>query len=166
MARGKYEDWLTEDGLTRIRGWARDGATNKDIAHNIGISYTTLKDWIKKYPSFSASIKKGREPVLVKLEDNMLSRTNWRQVEEETEEIFVDSNGKKSKKKKTVKKWIPPDTAMMIFLAKNYMPDKYKDKPIERAEEFEDDGLLDAIKESQCKLVDDSDMIVGDDDDD
>lgn len=28
MARGKFEYWLTEDGLTLLEGWARDGLTD------------------------------------------------------------------------------------------------------------------------------------------
>ena len=168
MARPtKYDEWLTEDGLLKIKGWARDRATNKDIAHNIGVSYETLNDWSKKFPQLSDAIKKGREPILVNLEDSMLSRTEWKQVEEETEEIFVDSNGKKSKKNKIVKKWIPPDTAMMIFLAKNYMPKKYRDKPVyDDSEEYEDSGLLEQLSKSVSDedMRDDFDLIEGDDD--
>ena len=36
MARSRVEQWLTEEGLLRIQGWARDGLTDKQIAHNMG----------------------------------------------------------------------------------------------------------------------------------
>lgn len=44
----KYEKWLTPDGLVRIGGWARDGLTDEQIAHNMGISRSTLNAWKKK----------------------------------------------------------------------------------------------------------------------
>ena len=44
-----YKDWITEDGLIKLEGWARDGLVNEEIAHNIGIHPSTLYDWQKKY---------------------------------------------------------------------------------------------------------------------
>lgn len=32
MARGKFEYWLTEDGLTLLRGYARRGLNDEQIA--------------------------------------------------------------------------------------------------------------------------------------
>lgn len=29
MAKGKYEHWLTPEGLLKIEGWARDGLTDE-----------------------------------------------------------------------------------------------------------------------------------------
>ena len=33
----KFDQWLTEEGLLRIQGWARDGLTDKDISKNMRI---------------------------------------------------------------------------------------------------------------------------------
>ena len=49
MAKGKYEYWLTEEGLLLLEGWARDGLTDEQIASNIGIGYSTLQTWKGKY---------------------------------------------------------------------------------------------------------------------
>ena len=35
MARGKFEYWLTEDGLTLLNGWAREGLTDEQIAKTL-----------------------------------------------------------------------------------------------------------------------------------
>ena len=59
MARGKFGYWLTEDGLTLLEGWARDGLTDEQIAEKIGINRATLYDWKKKYPNISNALKKG-----------------------------------------------------------------------------------------------------------
>ena len=34
---GMIDKWLTEDALLLITGWARDGLTLEDIAHNMGM---------------------------------------------------------------------------------------------------------------------------------
>ena len=38
MAKGKYEYWLTPEGLIKLEGWARDGLTDEQIAVNIGVN--------------------------------------------------------------------------------------------------------------------------------
>ena len=32
MAKGKYEQWLTEEGLLQLEAWARNGLTDEQIA--------------------------------------------------------------------------------------------------------------------------------------
>ena len=57
-ARGKYQEWLTEDGLIRVEGYAREGLSDVQIAEKIRISLTTYYDWQNKYPELSEAIKK------------------------------------------------------------------------------------------------------------
>nr|WP_275583088.1 PIN-like domain-containing protein [Gracilibacillus alcaliphilus] len=45
----KYTNWITEEGLIKIEGWARDGLTDEQIAHNIGIRTSTLYEWKKRF---------------------------------------------------------------------------------------------------------------------
>lgn len=33
MAKGKYEYWISPEGLLKIEDWARMGLTNEQIAH-------------------------------------------------------------------------------------------------------------------------------------
>ncbi|MEK1833267.1 helix-turn-helix domain-containing protein [Priestia megaterium] len=61
MAKGKYEKWITEEGLVLLEGWARDGLTDEQIAHNVGVSRSTLNDWKKKYPDISDALKKEKK---------------------------------------------------------------------------------------------------------
>jgi hypothetical protein len=63
MARGKYQEWQTPERLALLEGWARDGLTDEQIAHNIGIRRPTLYDWKKKYSDISDALKKGKEIV-------------------------------------------------------------------------------------------------------
>ena len=55
MAKGKYEEWLTEEGITLLEGWARDGLTDEQIAKNMGVSHSTLYEWKKRYSEISES---------------------------------------------------------------------------------------------------------------
>lgn len=72
MAKGKYEYWLTEEGLLLLEGWARDGLTDEQIAHNIGISTSTLNNWKNKYVEILESLKKGKEVVDYAVENALL----------------------------------------------------------------------------------------------
>ena len=72
--KGKYRDWITEEGLLLIEGWARDGLTDEQIAHNIGIRRETLCVWKNKYPNISNALKKGKEVVDRQVENALLKR--------------------------------------------------------------------------------------------
>ena len=74
MAKGKYEKWLTEEGLIRIEGWARDGLTKEQIAHNMGINAKTLYVWENTYDPICNALKKGKEVVDRMVENSLLSK--------------------------------------------------------------------------------------------
>ena len=48
IAKGKYREWLEQDSLLMVEGWARQGLTDEQIAKNMGIKKTTFYDWLKK----------------------------------------------------------------------------------------------------------------------
>ena len=74
MAKGKYQRWLEPDGLTLLEGWARDGLTDEQIAHNMGISTATLYDWKNKFQDISEALKKGKEVVDIQVKNALLKR--------------------------------------------------------------------------------------------
>ncbi|WP_418482688.1 helix-turn-helix domain-containing protein [Frisingicoccus sp.] len=74
MAKGKYEYWLTPEGLLKLEGWARDGLTDEQIAQNIGISRSTLNAWKERYSDISDTLKRGKEVVDRKVENALLKR--------------------------------------------------------------------------------------------
>ncbi len=84
MAKGKYEKWLTEEGLIQLEGWARDGLTDEQISHNMCIKRQTLYDWKKRYPDISDTLKRGKEVVDRQVENALLKRALGYQFEEET----------------------------------------------------------------------------------
>ena len=90
--RGKYEDWLTEDGLLKVQGWARDGLSNEQIAHNIGINKDTLYEWQKRFSDFSDALKKGKEVVDREVENALLKRALGYEYDEVTQEPVTDKD--------------------------------------------------------------------------
>lgn len=70
MAKSKWDE--VKEKLIQVEGWARDGLTDEQIAHNLGIGYTTLREYKNKYPSFSTALKKGKEVVDYEVENALL----------------------------------------------------------------------------------------------
>lgn len=68
----KIDEWLEKDKLILLEGWARDGLTYEQIAHNMGIGLTTLKEWRQKEPSIQSTLKRGREVVDYEVENALL----------------------------------------------------------------------------------------------
>lgn len=117
MAKGKYQSWLTDDGLLRIEGWARDRLTDEQISKNIGIRSSTFYDWIKKYPEISEALKKGKAPVDVEVENALYKSACG----------FVGPDDK----------FYPPNMTAAIFWLKNRLPQKWRnnDKETPKADE-------------------------------
>ena len=74
MVRAQYKDWLTPDKLSVLQGWARDGLTDAQIAHNIGIRRPTLYDWKNKHPDIADALKKGKQVVDIQVENALLKK--------------------------------------------------------------------------------------------
>lgn len=130
MAKGKYEHWLSPEGLLKLEGWARDGLTDEQIAHNMGISRDTLIQWKKKFLDISDTLKKGKEIVDIQVENKLLQRALGYKYKETTKErVFNPDTGEtKMVVTKEVEKEVVPDTTAQIFWLKNRRPDKWKDK--------------------------------------
>lgn len=116
----KINEWLENDKLILLEGWARGGLTDEQIAKNIGINRTTLYDWKKKEVNIANALKKGKEVVDFEVENALLKRALGYEYEEETYE-----NGILTKK---VKKHVAPDTTAQIFWLKNRQVKKWRDK--------------------------------------
>ena len=158
MARkSKADEWLTPDGLLRVKGWALDGLIDEQIAHNMGIGVRTLTDWKKQYPAISAALKEGKAPVDIEVENALLKRALGFEYVETTTEIHDMPDGTQRKHIKKTTKMVVPDTAAAFIWLKNRRPDKWRDKPIEATAaegdlEQPDDALTAALREEAAKL--------------
>ena len=118
--RTSYKDWLSEDKLLLLEGWARDGLSDEQIAHNIGIRRETLWDWKKKHDNISNSLKKGKEVVDFLVENALLKNALGFKYEENV----VTRDGEII----NVEKFQAPNTVAQIFWLKNRKPDKWRDR--------------------------------------
>ena len=100
MAKGMYQKWLEDDNLVLLQGWKRNGLTDEQIAHNMGISVFTLNTWKRKFKQIRQSLKVGRE----------------------TANFIVE--------RELFQKAINGNTTAMIFWLKNNWRDKYNDSQL------------------------------------
>lgn len=130
MARVNAKDWITEEGLTKIQGWARDGLTDEQIAHNIGCSVKTLYNWKKAHLPILHALKRGKEVVDREVENALLKRALGYEIVETTKErVFDEFTGEYNKvETKEVTKFVAPDVTAQIFWLKNRKPSEWRDK--------------------------------------
>ena len=130
MAKGKFDRWLTPEGLLLLEGWARDGLTDEQIAHNCGIGVRTLYAWKGKHQQIVQALKKGKEVIDIQVENALLKRALGYTYAETTREPGLDTEtGKRVPViTKIVTKEVAPDVTAQIFWLKNRRPDKWRDK--------------------------------------
>lgn len=120
----KYTEWINEEGLIKIGGWAKDGLTDEQIAQNIGISRSTLNEWKKRFPDIKDTIKRGKEVVDRQVENALFKSAVGYEYTEITKEL-TDSGMKVTKR---VTKQMAPNPTSAIFWLKNRKPDEWRDK--------------------------------------
>lgn len=124
MAKSKYKECI-ESKLILIEGWARDGLTNEQIAHNLGINPDTLYKYKKLYPEFSDALKRGKEVVDIEVENALLKKALGYRYIETTKELNNEGSLIITKE---VTKEVSPDTTAQIFWLKNRKPKSWRDK--------------------------------------
>ena len=147
MAKSKWDS--VKDKLDLVECWARDGLTDEQIANNLGIGYTTFKDYKKRYPSFSTALKKGKEVVDYEVENALLKRALGYSYEEKTIEKLWNESKEEYEEvvTKRVRKEVVPDTTAQIFWLKNRKPNKWRDKQIMEHDTSKVEQLLSKLKE-------------------
>ena len=130
-----------------MRAWARDGLTDEQIAHNIGIATGTLYEWKKQHIEIAEALKKGKEVADIEVENALYKRAIGYDYEET--KVEVEANGKKKITKFT--RHAAPDVTAQIFWLKNRKPEKWRDKPMPAVvTEKEVDLLSAAFKELEA----------------
>lgn len=134
----KYDRWLTEEGLLKITGWARDGLIDKQIAHNMGVSYTSLKDWKNRFPAIAEALRKGKEVVDREVENALFkSAIGYTQTIRKPVKVRdVEYDPETGRKVREIERWVaveeeihvPPQVTAQIFWLKNRKPDQWREK--------------------------------------
>lgn len=130
MAKGKYHKWLEPDNLTLLKGFARNGYTDEDIAQKMGINVGTLYEWKKRFSEIDEALKKGKDIIDDEIEETLIKSAMGYSYDEvikelrkndETDEVeFVVT--------RVVRKHQPPNVTALIFWLKNRRRDTWRDK--------------------------------------
>ena len=112
----------------------------------MGISYSTLKEWVSKYSAISASLKRGKAPVDIEVENSLLKRALGYDTEEVMEERWRDAEGIERVHQKKMKRHIPADVTAIIFWLKNRKPEQWREKRNIIDTETADDPLIEMLR--------------------
>lgn len=72
MAKSKYEEFV-KPYLEQIETWKKTGATDEQIAKQLGISKVTLYEYVKKHSELSERLKKGKDIFVAELKNSLAS---------------------------------------------------------------------------------------------
>lgn len=114
------------------------GATDAELADHFEVAESTIKEWYKKHPEFSASVKAGKAGADMNVAEGFYKRATGY---EYTETTFEKVDDKKvleltpdalitvdAYKKKIVTKHLPADAGAALNWLKNRQPDNWRDK--------------------------------------
>ena len=123
--KSKYDPEITPH---LAEEYASELLTDVQISSKLGIHVTTFIEWQKKHAEFSLAVKRGKAVANEKLISAMQKTAEGYYVEEEETVVYLDREKQPKSYSKTVKKrYIPPSTTTQIFLAKNRMPEDFRD---------------------------------------
>lgn len=136
MATGKFQKWLTPDGLMLLEAWARDGLSDEQIARKIGISCSTLYEWKKRFSEFSEALARGKEPVDVEVENALhklaLGYTVPVQKTFKVKRVYFDERGRRCEAEELAVGYdevhVPANVNAQKFWLANRKPEVWREK--------------------------------------
>lgn len=151
MAKSKVEYWLTDEGLTLLKGWAKDGLTDEQIANNMNISCSTFYKYKDKYVEISEALKKNKEVADYEVENSLFKRALGYDTpvlkHMKVKHVEYNDEGYKSCEYEEIVEihdiiHVPADITAQIFWLKNRQPGKWREKQKELNDMSEDDKVL------------------------
>ena len=125
---GRKSKYDPETTPAKAEELAKDLLTNAQIAAKLGIHIDTFCTWQNRYPEFREAVKRGQAEANRDLVEVMKKSAKGYYVEEEETIVYLDHDKNPKSYSKVVKKrYIPPSTTTQIFLAKNRMPEDFRD---------------------------------------
>lgn len=133
--KGMASTWMTSENLTRVGEWVSKGLSDRQVANNMGIAEATFYEWKKKYPEFAMTLTEAKEKPKLELENAMYKLATGQMYIEEVK-TSLDPQGQRVTKIDKVKKQLPPNAQVQMFLARAWMPEKYKEDRLDDVEEL------------------------------
>lgn len=120
MARRSKYFTHVQPKLETIKGWARNGLSNEQIARNLGVAESTFYEYKNQHPELEEALRRGVEDAIMEVENALFKSAIGFYYDEEV----ACKDGSVAK----VTKYCKPNTTSMIFFLKNKAPDKWRDR--------------------------------------
>lgn len=132
MAAGrpsKYESHI-KPHFDQIKKWAEQGATERQIAKQLGVAYSSFCLYKNKYTEFSDLLKqKDMNPLVEELRGALVKKALGFEYKEKKEYVKTDPDtGQPTKYIEVITKQSLPDTTAIFGALNIYDPDYVKDK--------------------------------------
>ena len=126
------------------------GATDAQLAEYFGVAESTIKEWYKKHPEFSALTEAGKSGADMNVAEGLYKRGVGIEFTEVTSEL-IDGEMTITKQ---VKKFIPPDSSAALNWLKNRQPNDWRDKvAVEHSGKIETGNLSNLSDQQLTQLV-------------
>lgn len=112
-----------------ISDWLKSGATEKQIAHNLGVSYSTFNKYKAEKKEFAEFLKNGRETLVLQLRGALVKKALGFEYVEKKHYRKVDENGKVCEYTEEATKQSVPDVAALNLCLKNYDSENWANDP-------------------------------------
>lgn len=119
MARDKYTTHV-KPFLDQIKDLKAHGATERQIANELNISYASFNNYKEKHKELKDVLLDANEKLISDIKGTLYRRATGYFVNEEKNTIINDSNGNITEKKEVTQKYITPDIGAAVLLLKNY----------------------------------------------
>ena len=133
---GLYET-LVKPHFDKIEKWLNNGASEKQVAAALGVSYASFNNYKRDYPELKAICKKPRVGVVLDLRSALVKRALGYTYEEKKQYITEDEQGNKKKHTEITTKQALPDTTAIFGALNLYDPEYVKDKKAHELKEQE-----------------------------
>lgn len=113
-----------------IREWLINGATNENIAYNLGINMVTFYKYVKEKNEFNELLKNGRIAVVAQLRSALIKKAmGFEYQESKIIERTDPETGEKHQTIETYNKKALPDVAAINLALKNYDSENWSNDP-------------------------------------
>lgn len=145
--KSKYESHILPQ-MGKIKDLLEGGATIKDVAKGIGVSYSCMRKYLamgengdERYKTLAESFAEAQAVADKQVENALFRRACGYDYKEHTYERKKDENGDMVMVlTKTVVKHLPPDPTTVMFWLTNRMPEKYKYRSTKETMEADQEG--------------------------
>lgn len=109
--------------MSKVRGLAEKGYTDKEMASALGICDKTIRNWKKRFPAFFESLQAGK----LLADSKVVASLYQRACGYSCPDVYMSTHQGVVTKTPIIKHY-PPDVTSMIFWLKNRKPAEWRDR--------------------------------------